>query len=81
MANISTGSTGIKFGSTLRIGYRPQGSTSSFVYVTPYPTYDQLPKTFSITGPGIFEIEYTEICPNCSGGLFSDPVITQITVP
>lgn len=80
MPDVSTGETAIKSGSQLRIGYRPYGSLSLFTYVTPYPNYDQLPKTFTLPASGNWEIELTQICPNCSGGVYSDPILTNITI-
>ncbi len=80
MGAISTGTTNIKFGSSLRIGYRQAYSASAFTYVATHPSYDQLPYSFSVPTPGLYEIEYTEVCPNCSGGIYSDPVIVVVNV-
>ena len=80
MSTISTGTTSIKFGSSLRIGYRQAYSASAFTYVYEHPSYDQLPYIFSVPSPGLYEIEYTEICPNCSGGIYSEPVIVLVNV-
>lgn len=78
MPNISTGRTMIKFGSHLRIGYRPQGSAGPFIYLPQYFTQEQLPVTFTVPATGDWEIEYTEICPNCSGGIYSDSQTTTV---
>lgn len=80
MPDISTRNTAIKFASSLRIGFRAIGSASGFTYITPYPTADQLPFIFTVPTAGTWEVEYTEICPNCSGGIYSDPVIVNVTV-
>lgn len=80
MPNVTTGSTAIKFGSTLRIGYRPVGSVAAYTYLTPYITFNELPKVFNLP-VGAWELELTEICPNCSGGIYSNPVLTQIILP
>lgn len=65
----------IPFGSSLRIGYRIQASSSPFTYITNYPNYNQSPYTISGLPVGNYEVELTTICPNCSGGVFADPVI------
>lgn len=79
--DISTSSTTIPFGTNLRIGYRLYGSTAAFTYITHYPSYDELPYTFSVPNPGQYEIEYTVACPGCSGAAkFSDASTTVVTV-
>lgn len=80
MATISTGSTMIKFGSNLRIGYRLKDTSNPFTYLTARPTYDQLPYQFTLT-TGTWEVEYTELCPNCTGPVYSAPVTTTVVVP
>lgn len=77
---MNTGSTAIKFGSTLGIGYRIYGSISGFTPHTHYPSYNELPYTFSLPSAGVWEIEYTEICPNCSGNKFSIPETAVVTI-
>lgn len=78
---ISTGSTGVNQGASLRIGYRVAFSTGAFTYVNPYPTSDQLPYQFTVPGSGQWEIEYTQLCPSCSGDSYSNPVTVRVTVP
>jgi hypothetical protein len=80
MADISTGTTSISYGSVLRIGYRANGSASAFTYINTYPTIDQLPYTFVVPLTGAVEIEYTEVCPNCSGNTYSDPQLVVINI-
>lgn len=80
MATISTEGTAIKFGSSLRIGYRPYGSLVPFTYIGYFPSFNELPYNFTIPSPGLWEIEYTEICQACSGANYSDPATTVITV-
>lgn len=74
MASITINYT-ISFGASLRIGYRIQNSSSAFTYVTTFPTYNQSPYTISGLAIGNYEVELTTICPNCTGGVFSDQVI------
>jgi len=81
MPSISTYSTAIPFGSNLRIGYRAAYSVSGFAYINHHPSYDELPYTFDVPTSGMWEIEYTVLCPSCSGNTFSDPVTTLVTVP
>ncbi len=80
MHDVNTGSTSISFGSTLQIGYRTYGSSGPFTYLGYFPSYNQLPYTFSLPLPGIWEIEYTEICPSCAGSKYSSPETTIVTV-
>ena len=80
MGLVNTGSTSINFGSSLRIGYRQAFSAGPFTYLSHFPSYDELPYNFNISPAGQYEIEYTEICPNCSGGIYSDPIIVQVNV-
>lgn len=77
---VSTGSTAIEFGATLRIGYRVYGATTPYSYLTYFPGYNELPYTFSLPSAGIWEIEYTQICPSCSGSKYSDAETTIVTV-
>lgn len=77
----STGSTSINYESSLRIGYRAAFSSSAFTYVTHYPTYNELPYQFTLPSSGQWEIEYTELCPSCSGSSYSEPITTLITIP
>lgn len=79
MGQVSTGSTSINFGSNLRIGYRIAFSSSAFTYLNQFPTLDELPYTFNLD-PGTYEIEYTQVCPNCSGNKYSEPDIVVVTV-
>lgn len=78
--SISTGSTSVTYGSSLRIGWRTYGSTSPFTYITHYPDYDELPYTFTLPNPGIYEIEYTQVCPSCSAPQYSASTNTIITL-
>mgnify|MGYP003405103733 CR=1 len=79
MPSVSTGSTTIPYGSTLRIGYRPYGSTSPYTYLGSFPGYDSLPYTFTLSS-GTWQLEYTSICPNCSMPKYSSPETVIITV-
>lgn len=78
MASITINYT-IPFGSNVRIGYRIQSSSSAFTYVTTYPSYNDSPYVISGLPVGNYEVELTTICPNCSGGIFADPVIFPAT--
>lgn len=80
MGLVSTGTTSINFGSTLRIGYRLAFSSGPFTYLSYSPKSDELPYTFNIPGTGLYEIQYTEACQACSGGVFSDPVMVQVNI-
>ena len=82
MPNANTGTTGIGYGSVLRIGFRQVGSTSAFTYVPYYPSQNELPYTFSVPSVGTYEFELTEICSTCSSAnKYSTPVILTITIP
>lgn len=81
MAVVSTNTTTIKFGSNLRIGYRPAFSTGAYTYITYNPAYNELPYQFVIPASGQWEVEYTELCPSCSGSAYSDAVTALVTVP
>lgn len=74
MASIKINYT-IPFGASVRIGYRVQASSSAFTYLTNYPSYNQSPYTIPDLPIGNYEVELTTVCPNCSGGVFADPVI------
>jgi hypothetical protein len=74
MANIIIAAT-INPGASLRIGYRVKNSSNPFTYLSVYPTSVDLPYTITGLGAGFYEVELTQICPNCSGGVFSDPII------
>jgi len=77
---VNTGSTMIEFGTNLRIGYRPYGSLTQFVYFPTYPTFNQLPYTFNVPSAGVWEIEYAQICQTCSGTKPSNVETTVVTV-
>lgn len=74
MASITVNYT-IPFGAHIRIGYRVINSSNPFVYVSGYPAYNESP--YEVTGipTGSYEIELATICPNCSGGIYSEPII------
>ena len=78
MASITVNYT-IPFGASLRIGYRIENSSSAFTYLTTFPTYNESPYTFSGLPVGNYEVELTTVCPNCTGGVFADPVIFPAT--
>jgi hypothetical protein len=80
MPYISTESTSIEFGTSLRIGYRIYGSITPFNYLSYYPSYNELPYTFEVPSVGIWEIEYTQLCSSCSGTGYSDPQTTVVTL-
>lgn len=65
----------IPFGSSVRIGYRIQNSSSTFTYVSGFPNYNQSPYVISGLALGTYEVELTTICPNCSSGIYASPVI------
>lgn len=76
----NTGSTSISFGTNLRIGYRTYGGITPFTYLTHFPTYNELPYTFNLPGPGVWEIEYSVICAGCSGSTYSAPDTVVVTI-
>lgn len=78
MATITVNYT-IPFGASIRIGYRIQSSSSAFTYVSTYPNYNQSPYIISDLPIGNYEVELTTICPNCTGGIFAEPVIFPAT--
>jgi hypothetical protein len=79
MAAVNTGSTSIPYGATLRIGYRLYGSTVPYTYLSPLPNYNELPYTFTLDS-GTWQVEYSTVCPNCSGNMFSEPETIIISV-
>lgn len=79
MANISTGSTTITFGSNLRIGYKVHGSSNDFTYLSHLPAYEELPYIFSLPS-GTYDVEYSEVCQTCTTPSYSTPVQTIVTV-
>lgn len=78
MASITINYT-IPFGASVRIGYRIQASSTAFTYLTTFPTYNDSPYTISGLPVGNYEVELSTICPNCTGGVFSEPVIFPAT--
>jgi hypothetical protein len=79
--DISTSSTSIPFGTNLRIGYRTNGSIAAFTYVPYYPSFNELPYTFTVPTAGEYEIEYTVVCNACVGAArYSEPETTVVTV-
>ena len=81
MPDISTSTTSIPFGSNLRIGYRLNGSVSPYTYVPYYPSFNELPYTFSVPTSGTWQIEYTVVCAWCEGPIkYSSPDTTLVTV-
>jgi len=79
MPDVTTGSTTIPFGATLRIGYRTNGSTGAYTYLTYFPNYNQLPYIYSLP-VGVWQIEYSTICPSCSMPSYSEPQVTIVTL-
>lgn len=67
----------IPFGSSIRIGYRVASSSSPFTYLTTFPTYNDSPYTINSLPASNYEVELTTICPNCTGGVFANPVVFQ----
>jgi len=74
MASITI-SASINYGASLRIGYRFKNSSLPFTYIPAYPTANELPYTINGLSSGNYEIELLQICPNCGGGVYSDPII------
>jgi hypothetical protein len=70
----------IPYGATLRVGYRITNSGNAFTYVDPFPTYNDLPYTFSVADTaGTYDVQLTTICPNCALGTYSDPIVIIAT--
>lgn len=76
MATITISAT-INPGASLRIGYRVKNSSTPFTYLTNYPTTNDLPYMIEGLANLSYEIELTQICPNCSGGIYSTPVLVD----
>lgn len=77
MASITI-SASIPFGTHARIGYRLKSSSDPFTYdPVNYPAYNEFPFTISGLALGTYEVEVTTVCPNCSGGIYSEPVIVD----
>lgn len=74
MASITITATVVP-GASLRIGYRVKNSSNPFTYLSVYPTANDLPYTISDLPNSMYEVELTQICPNCSGGIYSTPII------
>ena len=70
----------IPYGASIRIGYRIQNSSSPFTYVNGFPSFNDSPYTIGSLAQGNYEVELTTICPNCSGGIFANPVIYQAQI-
>lgn len=70
----------IPIGTKLRIGHRPPASTGPFTYLPTNPTSEESPYTF-VLPQGLYDLELTTVCPNCSGNNFSDAFIQPINVP
>ncbi len=62
-------------GAVLRVGYRVKNSSDPFTYLSVYPAPNDLPYTISGLANSTYEVELTQICSNCSGGIYSDPII------
>lgn len=77
---VNTGATSIPFGTDLWIGYRVYGSVGSFVPLSHFPSYNELPYTFSLPSAGVWEIQYMGICGSCSGSKYSSPQTSVVTV-
>lgn len=69
----------IEFGKNIRIGYKPKASSDQFTYINAYPSYAESPYTIPGLTPGLYDIEITTICSNCSGNQYSDPYIFEAT--
>jgi hypothetical protein len=67
----------IPFGASARIGYRVPSTSAPFVYHSQYPGYNDFPYTIDDVPLGTYEVEITVICPNCSGAMYSEPVVVQ----
>lgn len=74
MASIIISAT-INPGASLRIGYRVKNSSNPFTYITAYPTANELPYIIEGLANLTYEVELTQICPNCSGGIYSTPIV------
>ena len=74
MASITIMAT-LVFNGSLRIGYRVKNSSNPFTYIPAYPTANELPYIITGLSSSTYELELTQICPNCSGGVYADPII------
>ncbi len=80
MANVSTGALSIPYGTSLRIGYRNNGSSGSYTYLTTFPSYNDLPYEYTLPS-GTIQVEYSTICLTCGGARYSDPQIVVAIIP
>lgn len=69
----------IEYAQKLRIGYKASASASAFTYLPDFPGPDQAPFDFTLS-PGTYDVETTVICPNCSGNIYSDPIVSTVAV-
>jgi hypothetical protein len=74
MASLTINYT-VDFGASVRIGYRIIASGGAYTYLNNYPSYNQSPYTINGIPFGTYEVEITTVCANCSGGVYSDPVV------
>lgn len=69
----------IEYGQNLRIGYKATGSSNAYTYLNDFPGPEDAPYEFELPA-GIYDIEMTTICPNCSGNKYADPEIRTVNV-
>lgn len=67
----------IPFGTSLRVGYVPYGSSGPYTYIATYPSYSDSPYTLTVPNPGLYNLELTTVCPSCSGAGFSTPYVVN----
>ena len=70
----------VAFGASVRIGYKVVGTLGDYTYLNVFPTYNQSPFIIAGLPVGSYQVQINTICPTCSGGQFSDPVVvTAVT--
>lgn len=69
----------ISFAQSVRIGYKQYGTSDPYTYLTVFPGPGDAPYTISSLPFGLYQVEVTTICPNCSGGIYSTPVVVVAT--
>lgn len=69
----------LEFGQHMRIGHKVTGSSGPYTYLNSFPGPDDIPFDFTLP-VGIYDIEVTTICPNCSGNIYSDPEVRTVNV-
>jgi hypothetical protein len=79
MGKVRVNDPTIAYGQKLRIGYKAASSASAFTYLPDFPGPGDMPFEFIISA-GTYDVETTIICPNCSGNIYSSPIVSTVAV-